>query len=488
MAKITRYDGNLQAFAVNASDQKRTVFNQTTNSDDLTANINTDFLLGWEAVGNNVKPTVQDFSGAMFTNTQLSAYVHQTGVPEYDDEQEYYIGSITNSAGQLYRSLEDNNIGNPVTDKTKWTLITGDVGDKPYTVFTDLGADPTGVSDCAAAFNSFLADTSLPVLIVPVGNFNFTTQPNAVTRPCTIVGESETGSVFLQSYIPAGQSNGLISIIASTGKVKMSTMTIHVANNMTSPRTIEVESLPSDATSDVEIDRVRVNKLGAGSIGHCIAVDGSANSTLISNVNITNCTLVSDTDSALSLEKVEKVEISGDFESGAFAGIKIDGDAITDNEFININATKLNSLSIRQCTSVTVRSPLITTITTDATANKVQVFGEVTTLAGDWTDSIIFGAGTFESIKASPGLIKFPGSLIFQWVNIDLAPIDATQTAGEEDLAESFPTGILSFGGTSLIAGSNTNTPLISSVSNSRIRASQQGQETFTISVLVVGH
>lgn len=128
MSKIDRFVGNLLAFAANATGTKRTVFGDVTQSDVLTANINSDFLAGWEnGLDLNGFPPEQFFNAIGFTATQLAAYLHQVGVAEWDSLQEYHIGSIANSGGILYASKTNNNIGNSVTDSANWKKTTGNV-------------------------------------------------------------------------------------------------------------------------------------------------------------------------------------------------------------------------------------------------------------------------------------------------------------------------------------------------------------------------
>jgi len=124
MAKITRYPGNLKAFASEALGTERTVFGSTSQSDTLADNITTDFLRGWGIVGVNENPTKQDFAGLGFTLGQLLAYLHQIGIAEWDDEQEYPEHGICAVNGALYRSLSDGNIGNdPTADDVNWKYL-----------------------------------------------------------------------------------------------------------------------------------------------------------------------------------------------------------------------------------------------------------------------------------------------------------------------------------------------------------------------------
>ena len=123
MAKINRYSGNLKAFAADALSLERTVFGDTTEADDLDSNITSEFLRGWGIVGVNENPTKQDFNGLAYTISQLIAYLHQVGISEWDDEQEFAeYGFCIGSDGRLYQSLVAENIGNdPTTDGgTNW--------------------------------------------------------------------------------------------------------------------------------------------------------------------------------------------------------------------------------------------------------------------------------------------------------------------------------------------------------------------------------
>lgn len=123
-AKIVRYNGDLAAFASAAPGTERTIFGDVAQANDLTSQINADFLRGWGIVGPSDQPALEDFNGAMYTHGQLLAYLHQVGVPEYNATQEYHIGSITNLGGTLYKSKINTNIGNsPDTSAAQWQAI-----------------------------------------------------------------------------------------------------------------------------------------------------------------------------------------------------------------------------------------------------------------------------------------------------------------------------------------------------------------------------
>lgn len=105
MAKITRYQGDLEAFGSNAVGQERVIFGDTnaTQSDDLTDNITAALLRGWGALALGNKPPREWFNSVHWVSTQLSAYLHQMGVAEWHVDQEYYGGSVTSYNGELWQ-------------------------------------------------------------------------------------------------------------------------------------------------------------------------------------------------------------------------------------------------------------------------------------------------------------------------------------------------------------------------------------------------
>lgn len=125
MSEISRFNGNYQAFGINATAGERTVFNdQATESDTLDDNITSDYLrgLGINAVGS--KPIRESIAGAIFVPAQTLAYLHQKGIAEWNSSQEYYTNSFCNRSGYIFRSESGPNIGNdPLTDSTNWKLV-----------------------------------------------------------------------------------------------------------------------------------------------------------------------------------------------------------------------------------------------------------------------------------------------------------------------------------------------------------------------------
>ena len=103
MAKIDRFNGNVQPFAAESLGAERTIFGDTSQSNTLDGNITSDFLRGWGIVGVNENPTKQDFNGLAFTLGQLISYLHQRGIPEWNSSQEFYEGSVVTTLDGIYR-------------------------------------------------------------------------------------------------------------------------------------------------------------------------------------------------------------------------------------------------------------------------------------------------------------------------------------------------------------------------------------------------
>ncbi len=123
---IDRPNKNIKPFASNSSAGERTVFgNLSIASDSLSDNLNENFLTGWEAgLAENGYPPSQYFNALGYTSTALSAYLFQTGVPEWNALQDYKKNAFVNYQGALYvaqGNIEGNaNNANPATDTTNW--------------------------------------------------------------------------------------------------------------------------------------------------------------------------------------------------------------------------------------------------------------------------------------------------------------------------------------------------------------------------------
>jgi hypothetical protein len=71
---------------------------------------------------NNQSPPLQDLNGLFYWLSSQLGYICQTGIPEWETNTVYYIGSIVSGVGNgiVYISLTDSNTGNAVTNTTYW--------------------------------------------------------------------------------------------------------------------------------------------------------------------------------------------------------------------------------------------------------------------------------------------------------------------------------------------------------------------------------
>jgi len=79
---------------------------------------------GWAgATVLNQAPALQDMNALQYLFSRQLAYLFQAGIPEWNSETTYYVGSwATDSAGVPYVSLGNNNLNNALTDATKWKV------------------------------------------------------------------------------------------------------------------------------------------------------------------------------------------------------------------------------------------------------------------------------------------------------------------------------------------------------------------------------
>jgi len=130
MSRISAFLQNIFASAVEVG-QFGSLANgdPTLTTDPEVAQSLTAYGQGWAAavVGDN-DPTIEETNGLLYSITSMLAYIQQEGVCEYIPTKTYYANptpSIVKKPGttQLYKSLTDGNIGNPLTNVVNWALL-----------------------------------------------------------------------------------------------------------------------------------------------------------------------------------------------------------------------------------------------------------------------------------------------------------------------------------------------------------------------------
>lgn len=97
---------------------------------------------GWaSATVGNQSPAFQDFNGYQYVATRQLAYLMQAGIPEWNAQTPYYIGSFCQVAGVIYRSKTDDNVNNAVGENANWGILLAPVATSGN--YNDLTNKPT---------------------------------------------------------------------------------------------------------------------------------------------------------------------------------------------------------------------------------------------------------------------------------------------------------------------------------------------------------
>lgn len=95
-------------------------------TDDVEKLQNTAYEEGYgSAIISNVAPFMEEQNSVPYVLSKQLAYLFQEGIPEYDKDTTYYVGSICKYGGVLFTSVSDNNKGHQPDsdDGTNWTAL-----------------------------------------------------------------------------------------------------------------------------------------------------------------------------------------------------------------------------------------------------------------------------------------------------------------------------------------------------------------------------
>jgi len=265
MAKIDRYNGNLKAFASDATGTERTIFGDTAQSDELDANITADLLRGWGVVGPTFNPTKQDFNGLGFTLGQLIAYLHQQGVPEWNAAQEYYEGSVVTTLAGIYRLKNggDATVDPDNDNGTNWELAPTraqvDAKANQATTYTETEVDAlirpvVGEVKLFAGNSSALNTMYVRGWRIADGTDGTPNLTDAFPKFGTFAQKSDTGGA--KTVTPAGSVSVSTSVSVSNHTLSVAQMPSHNHNqriSVDSPGmdnlTVPLANQASDTTS-----------------------------------------------------------------------------------------------------------------------------------------------------------------------------------------------------------------------------------------------
>ena len=159
MAKLTRVTGK-----VFAGDVPNTQVGQfgsalagtpTPTTDVATIQSLAAYGQGWGSavISSRNFPPIEEVNGVLKTISYQGCYLLQEGIPAYDVNTEYSNTSIVKDINGtqliLYVSLQDNNVGNPLTDTDYWAQV------------TFLGSSPIGAPQITFNFNATLPENCI---------------------------------------------------------------------------------------------------------------------------------------------------------------------------------------------------------------------------------------------------------------------------------------------------------------------------------------
>ena len=179
---------------------------------------------GWRSALINYVASLQNQDSVNYVCTSQLAYILQQGIPEYDVGTTYFTNSICKAVGgtQLYYSLVDNNLGNPLTDGAAWG-VGANLGVNNSNNLL-LGTPITGLTYNTiyqAATNGFLyigyylGNTGEYNVYIEVVNDTKSTPTTTVFSDNTYISVNwnRYGSVFIpinkNSYYKVGQASSL---------------------------------------------------------------------------------------------------------------------------------------------------------------------------------------------------------------------------------------------------------------------------------------
>lgn len=172
------------------------------------------YLQGWygAVLGNN-SPAIEDMNAIHFLFARQLAYIMQAGVPEWNAETTYYIGSMVNDGtGKIYTSLTDDNLNNAITDGTKWSQLgkwnVTSVSSGPYTVLhnNDVLEVTSGTSEIILNLPTAVGRTgkSYRIIKIDTGYGQVTLDPYSTET----INSASTWAIFDQYDVVTIYSDG----------------------------------------------------------------------------------------------------------------------------------------------------------------------------------------------------------------------------------------------------------------------------------------
>lgn len=155
----------------------------TTTDPELVQSLS-NYLTGWfgAVVGSN-SPAIEDMNALCFLYAYQLCYLFQSGIPEWNSQTTYYIGSLVNSNGVIYTSIVDDNLNNALSDTTKWVPRGSNVATVSASGSMDENVDILKVNTAGGAIT-----ITLPALASTIGKHKYI--KNTGAYPVVVQGNS----------------------------------------------------------------------------------------------------------------------------------------------------------------------------------------------------------------------------------------------------------------------------------------------------------
>jgi hypothetical protein len=208
-------------------------------------------------LGATKRPPLEEVNALDYIATTQLAYLFQEGMPEWDANTEYFLNSFVKQVGtpSVYESIVNSNIGNPISDTTKWRFAYNlDGSQKIGSTLTISAGAITGITSDVHAVTTAPIVNTLTNLINITGTFR-----NG--QELTIKTLSATDSIQLVNTGNIRTSNGLplrLTNIASYATLSYNGSTWDVINSEDSDKISGINSALPGVTATITANAISI--------------------------------------------------------------------------------------------------------------------------------------------------------------------------------------------------------------------------------------
>lgn len=338
-------------------------------------------------------------------------------------------GTLLQDGGVPVTGPVSTTVGHLVTwNNTTGTLLSdGGAGSVPFGInFLNYGADPSGVGDNTAAYNSFLAACQVAVskqCYIPAGQYLFNSQPNCIHNQITLFGDNLGASILYKNY---NQPNpqGLICFDSFLGNDSViRDLGLYSKAGTTGGAMISMIGPVGSPIGFLSFYDIVISTTGSCTVDYDIFIDGTGNSVApigVRDINFTNMSLFGQAVAAMYISGVEGLAFNGGgiFPAGcanaSSGAVYVVGSVAVNSNYINMSAqTMQGGFNFSHASGVIITTNAIGTIApgvsiqNDGTADSISV--KTTSMGGTYQQSWVRssvqipGLGIYTGIPLNTG-------------------------------------------------------------------------------------